>query len=309
MLSATEQGELPQLTRGEQGDLQAQMLVLAGEAAHENRVEVLARMMLTHPRLDDDIRPGSGRQLLIFDAFAPDRTVGMFRYDRRDEPDGIRSSVEVVNSFSEAGGIDEEEHFGVDDNPERIMQMLKRAIEVGSGTTVWPKGSNERDDNPVMGNGHGSDDAVLRPRALFPVIGQVMAVGGKTLLAAGGDSSAQLEVDINAGMKFYGSRRDNQHHLTLWARNDEGQADLSLRVKPINIRGGIQLAFTDVQLCVDEKDAGGKLRRAVSTLFQQGDSLKNVTRHSDGQTPTERSASLDTIIEMAQRVERITDTA
>lgn len=316
MIFALAEGKTVDLSVEEQGELQAKMLELGGEAAANDRVEIIARVAISRANGEDSPRPDRVLpQLFIIDALGEiddeGRDSASFGYERgrRGDRPGCELSLNQFR-FEPGQGSRTAEFLDDEGGVDRALEMLKRALEVTAGVGPFPRHPEEKSDNPIMGNGYGSESFMVRPRQLFPFMGRVMAVGGRALLAAGDRSAAEVRLDINAGAQIYGpSSSYESQSMILWVRNDEGSADFGLNLRALaGGRGFEQIAFADVQGTVDEYGVGGKLRRTRTKLIQEGEGLvlRSMIKHGDDITREERPASLDTIVEMAQQVERLT---
>lgn len=294
------------------GEMQTQMLMLGGAAAEHNRVELITKMALRHVNGEEGPRPWYERQKFIIDVFADDLTFSAFRYElTADEGRGRMGCELEVRPWPFEPGSDQDdglEFFDAKDEPTKVLGMLQRAIAVGADTTNWPPRPYEvRPDNPVLGKNYGMNDALLRPRALFPVLGSIMGVGAELLKNSGDGSASEVRIDINAGKQFYdyGYYGRERQHVILWAQNHDAQASFAVHIKPYGGDSIEQVAFVETELVVDEFGFGGDaLRRTISRVHQFGDGLQlsKTSKYRDKTDTTTEDASLETITELARQV-------
>jgi len=302
MIEALEEGVKLDLSREELGLLQADMLLLGGEALQTKRSEVIAKMLVRHVVAEDSLRPDYSRQHFVLDVLGRD-TYGAFRYELTNE--GISRAgceLEIWQLGDRSAGIDAIKEQGTNESDsESIVGMMRRAIEVGEGSTVWPKTHNPDSDNPILGRNFGMKSIMLDPAPAVRTIGALMVAGGNMLKYCSSDRGAEVHTDLNCGKFFYGDSYQKQY-VILWGRSEKADAQFSMNVSTVN--GGNQCAFADVLYRLDEYGVKGKLRRTIKTISQEGDGLimKSLVQHDGENHETKDEVPIDSIVDIANEV-------
>lgn len=317
MIQALERETLPVFTSEQLGALQIQMLISGGEAARDNRVEIIAEMALRCWSADESPRLQSGMpQKFILDGFS-EQGLTSFRYqhDRRMSPG---AGFELEHLPLGTKNPDTDYVIADTESPEAVVNMLMAATSAVKGTNAWPRpvyqnetNVHEHEESTVMGSSYGGPDVLLRPCKLLPMLGSIMVAAGNTLSAARPDAVADVRLRLNAGKHLY-KVYDDEQTIDFWAKNELESADFSLQIKPFGgSYGSEQIAFTRAQLVQRECGVRGRVRQTVTGIEQRGEEmfLRRRTKIGDLHSETTYPISLDGIVEMAQRVEQVTKEA